>query len=61
MNVPNKIPTPIPRLPLWRLEMMREQAERKFRRTEEEHLAASRELEQIRNLIAERREETPHG
>ena len=47
--------------PLWRLEMAREQAERRFQRTEAEHRAAANELEKIRNLIAERREETSHG
>lgn len=47
--------------PLWRLEMAREQAERRFRRTEEEHRAATRDLENIRNMIAERREEESHG
>lgn len=45
------------RLPLWRLEMLREQAERRFQRTEAEHRAASRELEDINKQIALRRAE----
>lgn len=48
---------PLPRLPLWRLEMLREQAERRFQRTEAEHRAASRELEDINKQIALRRAE----
>ena len=49
---------PIPRLPLWKLEMLREQAERRVQRALEEHLAASSELAQLRQTIAERRQET---
>lgn len=45
------------RLPLWRLEMLREQAERRFQRTEAEHRAATRELEDVRKLIELRRSE----
>lgn len=47
----------VPRLPLWRLEMAREQAERRFQRTEAEHRTASRELEDIRKQIELRRME----
>ena len=56
MNTVRKgpIPIPIPH-PLWRLEMLREQAERRFQRTEAEHRAATRELEEIRKLIELRR------
>ena len=52
-----KVPTPIPRLPLWRLEMMREQALRRFKRAEEEHLAAAQALQQVQDEINQRREE----
>jgi len=48
------------RLPLWKLEMMREQAERRFQRTEAEHRAAERALREIRNVIAERQMEDSH-
>lgn len=56
MNATAKAAVPT-RHPLWRLEMMREQAERRFQRTEAEHRAASRELEDIRKQIELRRME----
>lgn len=49
-----------PRLPLWRLEMLREQAERRFQRTEAEHRAAANELNSIREQIAARHKEISH-
>jgi len=51
----NAVLKPPSRLPLWRLEMLREQAERRFQRTEAEHRAATRELEQVRQQIELRR------
>lgn len=57
MNVAHKIPAPIPRLPLWRLEMMREQALRRFQRAEAEHMEAARELQRVQDEINARRQE----
>lgn len=48
---------PLPRLPLWRLEMLREQAERRVQRIEDERLAATSELRQLVEAINERRAE----
>jgi len=45
------------RLPLWRLEMELEQAQRRFRRTAAEHRASERELERLRKEIELRRNE----
>lgn len=48
------------RLPLWRLEMLHDQALRKFQRTEKEHRDATRELERVRAEIDLRRKESNH-
>ena len=45
------------RLPLWRLELELEQAQRRFKRTEEEHRRAEQDMNRIRNEIADRRKE----
>lgn len=46
------------RLPLWRLEMELEQAQRRFKRTEAEHRQSERDVERIRKEIELRRMET---
>jgi hypothetical protein len=55
MATPAKIA--VPRLPLWRLEMMREQAERKADRAREAYDAATAEVHEMLRVIAERRRE----
>lgn len=55
MTAQNKIT--VPRLPLWRLEMMREQAERKADRAREAYDAATAEVHEMLRVIAERRRE----
>lgn len=46
------------RLPLWKLEMELEAAQRRFQRTEAEHRASEREVERLRKEIELRRAET---
>lgn len=55
MTAPNKIG--VPRLPLWRLEMMREQAERRVDRARDAYDAATAELHDLLRTIGERRHE----
>ena len=45
------------RLPLWKLEMELEAAQRRFQRTEAEHRASEREVERLRKEIKLRRME----
>jgi hypothetical protein len=47
----------VPYLPLWRLEMLREQAQRRVARTESEYTQAALELQRIEDAIAKRKEE----
>lgn len=53
----NRPIAPTPRLPIWRLEMMREQALRRFKRAEKEHAAAAQELQRVQDEIDARRKE----
>lgn len=55
MTTQNKIA--VPRLPLWRLEMMREQAVRKAARARESYDDATAELHELLRVIAARRAE----
>jgi hypothetical protein len=46
--------------PLWRLEIEREQAQRRFKRQEQMYREAERELHRINALIDQRRRESEH-
>jgi hypothetical protein len=50
-------PDPIPRLPLWKLEMFREQAERRRNARRDSYMQAEQELQALINQIEERRQE----